>query len=82
MKIPCLMCFWRGESHIDSQVEFCQQSDGLWARGDEQKLSRQYTKAICHDSCCNPYDAHVLIKSNDFGVSEIVQETSSIPAYR
>ena len=27
-----------GESHIDSQVEFCQQSDGLWARGDEQKL--------------------------------------------
>ena len=46
----------RDESHVDSQVEFCQQSDGLWARGDEQNLSRQYTKARCHNSCCNPYD--------------------------
>jgi len=32
------------------------QTYGLWARGDEQKLSRRYTIARCHDSSCNLYD--------------------------
>ena len=42
------------------------ESDELWARGDEQKLSQQYTKAICHDSCCNPYDHPCSYKAKWF----------------
>ena len=52
----------KGLKPVDPQVEFCQQSNGLWAREDEQKLSRQYTKAKCHDSCYNPYDRPCLYR--------------------
>ena len=78
--------FWRTVArHVnvvnDSQVEFCQQSDGLWAR-DEQKLSGNTQKRYAMIVVAIPMIALVLIESNDFGVSEIVRETSSIPAYR
>ena len=43
--------------------------------GNTQKRDATIVVAI-------PTIALVLIKSNDFGVSEIARETSSIPAYR
>ena len=82
VKIPCLMYFDRGESHIGHQVEFCQQSDVLWARGDEKNFPGNKQKRDATIVVAIPAIALVLIESNDVGVSEIVRKTSSIPAYR
>jgi len=76
------MCFWRGESHIDSGrnsvsnlTDSGQEETSKNIPGNTQKRYATIVVAI-------PTIALVLIKSNEFGVSEIVRETSSIPAYR
>jgi len=76
------MYFYRGESHIDSQVGFCQQSDGLWARRDGRSFPGNTQKRDATIVVAIPTIALVLIESNDVGVSEIVRKSSSIPAFR
>ena len=51
-----VFCISRGaKSYTDTEWEFCQQPDELWAR-DEQKFFQECTEARCHDNCCNAYD--------------------------